>query len=149
MTLSEAVIDRLKERVPALAGRVEGALDFAQLLASGQLPATTPAANVMPFGLQGGRADASAGAFRQEYTDNVAVLLTLRTAGGGAGGQIDRARDMLGELVIAVLRAIAGWAPGEEIGVLRLTRGALITARRGVLVYQIDFAIDDQLRIIG
>ena len=53
----------------------------------------------------------------------------------------------LDELIHAVLLAVAGWGPDEAVGVFELARGSLIHNRDGVLVYQLDFAIDDQLRI--
>jgi hypothetical protein len=47
----------------------------------------------------------------------------------------------------AIIASVAGWAPGDEIGVFALSRATLLDFTRGVIVYQIDFAIADQLRI--
>ena len=75
----------------------------------------------------------------------VSVVLTLRTYDRAAGDDLPE----LHELIQAVLQAVAGWGPDESVGVFELARGSLIHNRDGRLVYQLDFAIDDQLRILA
>lgn len=137
------VIARLKAQVPALEGRVEGAAELATLMRQNALPQVTPAAHVVPLGLQGGRADAAAGLFRQDVDSLVGVMLTLRTNSRTGGAQLP---DLTG-LIDAVIAALAGWDPPGAIGVFRLSRGQLVTMAAGTLVYQLDFALADQLRI--
>lgn len=142
--LIEDLIARLKERVPDFSGRVEGALNLAELMAAGALPQTTPAANVLSVGLQGGTPDAAAGLFRQPYEEVFGVMLTFRS--NTPVGK--RAFDRVEEIKRAVIEAVAGWVPSDQFGPFRLARGTLVNFSAGTLVYQIDFAIGDQLRII-
>ncbi|WPY94678.1 hypothetical protein T8T21_00705 [Limimaricola variabilis] len=136
------IIARLKTGVPALRS-VEGASSLAAILKSKALPEVTPAAHVVPLGLRGGQVSAAAGAFVQGIDEMVGVVLTLRTysrTGARAVPEID-------ELVDAVIRALAGWGPEEAIGQLRLARGNLLSMETGTILYQVDFALSDQVRI--
>ena len=141
----DLVIARLKATVPAFASRVEGAAELSALMRQNALPQVTPAAHVVPLGISGGRADAAAGEFRQEFDRVIGVLITLRTNSRTGDGQLVQ----LDTLIEAVTRTIAGWGPDEAIGVFRLARGQLVTMAAGTLVYQLDFAISDQLRILS
>lgn len=141
--LIEDLIQRLKERVPDFSGRVEGALNLAELMAQGILPQTTPAANVMSVGLQGGQPDAAAGLFRQAYDEVFGIVLTFRSNTPTGKRAFERAE----EIKRAVIEAVAGWSPEDVAGTFRLARGTLVNFSAGTLVYQIDFAIGDQLRI--
>ena len=85
------------------------------------------------------------GAFTQILREMVSVVLTLRTYDRAAGDDLPE----LHELIQAVLQAVAGWGPDGSVGVFELARGSLIHNRDGRLVYQLDFAIDDQLRILA
>lgn len=145
----EEVKARLAD-VTALAGRIEPAASLSDLMARNQLPQVTPAAFVLPLGLRGGRADAAAGLYRQDIAEMLGVVLILRSAGDATGGKL---ADRLTPIRDDVIRRIAGWAPpsgwleGETIGVFTVSRGQLITLSAGALVYQLDFAVDDQVRI--
>ena len=46
-----------------------------------------------------------------------------------------------------MIEAICGWAPDGMVGVFRLSRGGIVSFTGGTLVYQIEFAVGDQLRI--
>ena len=141
--LVDDVIARLQDRVPDLSGRIEGAAHLAQLQAQNQLPKITPAANVISTGLQGGVADAASGLFRQSFDETIGVILTFRnTAGKGA-----RALDKVDAVKRRVIEAICGWTPDDLVGVFRLARGGIVSFTGGTLVYQIEFAVGDQLRI--
>lgn len=139
------VIQRLKDQVTDFQGRVEGAAQLAALMHQNALPQVTPAAHVVPLGVQGGRTNAATGLFRQEIESLVGVLITLRTNSRTGGAQLP---DLV-ELTGAVTTAIAGWAPAGAIGVFRLSRGQLVTMVAGTLIYQLDFALPDQLRIVA
>lgn len=142
--LIEDLIQRLKERVPDLSSRVEGALNLADLMAQNGLPQVTPAANVLSVGLQGGQPDAASGLFRQSFDEVFGVILTFRN--NTPTGK--KAFERVEEIKRAVIEAVAGWSPEDAFGVFRLTRGTVINFSAGTLVYQIDFAIGDQLRIV-
>lgn len=139
----EEVIIRLDAQVPDLSGKVDGAAAFSAMMKGGRGPHNMPAAFVLPLGLQGGRAEASSGFFTQLYAESVAVVLFLQAT----DPQAKRALDRLPSLIREVIRAIAGWAPADTAGVFGLSRGALVGVQGGRLAYQIDFSIQDQLRI--
>lgn len=140
----DAVIERLKTNATGLSGRVAGAADFADLMRRNALPQVTPAAHVLPLGLQGESAEAGAGSFVQSYRESVGVILTIRShTKTGAGALAD-----VNLLIFEIIKALAGWAPGDESGVFILSRGSLINMSAGTLVYQLDFTISDQLRIL-
>lgn len=135
--------DRLTAFVPELTGRVEGAAAFAELQRQNALPQVTPAAFVIPLGLQGGAADAVAGLFRQEVQEIVGVMLTLRSFSRTG----EQALPELDALVAKVVAAVAGYAPADAVGSFRLLRGALVSMSAGTIVYQLEFSLSDQLRI--
>lgn len=137
------VRDRLTALVPELAGRVEGAAAFAELMRQNALPQVTPAAFVIPLGLQGGGAEAVTGLFRQDVQEIVGVMLVLRSFSRTG----EQALPELDALVGAVLSAVAGYGPADATGVFRLVRGALVSMSAGTIVYQIEFSLSDQLRI--
>jgi hypothetical protein len=139
----DAVKDRL-EAISALAGRVHGAARLAQLTERGAQAQASTAAFVLPLGLRGGSADAVTGMFRQALDRLVGVVLMVRNVGDATGAA---AQAELEPLIEAVIGAIAGWAPDEAIGVYKLARGELVSIAAGTVTYQLDFALDDQLRI--
>lgn len=138
------VISRLTDQVAALSGRVEGAAQFADLMRRNALPQVTPAAHVLPLGLQGGSAEAATGIFTQMTDKSVGIVLTIRSHDRTGA----KALATVEELIDSVVTAIAGWTPGSTVGVFRLMRGQLVNMSAGTLVYQLDFAISDQLRIV-
>ena len=135
---------RVEAEVEALTGRLLNAGDFANLVATNQLPQVTPAGYVLPAGLQGGVADAVAGLFRQDFDETVSVVLVDRVAGDPLAGA---AIDSITPLVRSVIEAVVGWAPADAIGVFQLGHAELVGAKDGALVFQIDFTLNDQLRI--
>ena len=142
----DLVIDRLKAMVPALDGRVRGAGDFAAVLSSGSQPQAPLFAHVLYAGVVGIGAPAVAtGAYRQEIAEGINVMLTIRS--NDRDGQ--KALDDVQTLTKSILDALCGWAPGEEIGVFKLVRSGLVQFDKGVMRWQIDLTITDQLRIIS
>ena len=143
--LVDDAVTRLKDQVDALAERVEGALELAEMVRRNALPNVTPQAYVVPLGFRPlGSGEASAGAFTQDIDEIVGVVLIARVAGDVTGR---KALPTLGPLIDAVVAALAGWAPNDDVtGVFRLQRGALVSLAAGVVIYQLDFAIQDQLR---
>lgn len=136
---------RIEDQVPALAGRFEAAARLAQLVERGQAPERTPAAYALFGELQGGQAAAGPGLYRQDYREVVAVVLFERAADDRRGG---KAGDKLTPLVTDVIEAVCGWGPGGGIGgVFTLAQAGFVGFVGSALVYQIEFALNDQLRI--
>ena len=72
------------------------------------------------------------------------MVLVVRVAGDPLRA---KAVASLVPLARATINAVAGWAPDDAIGVFRLVQAELIGASGGALIFEIDFALDDQLRI--
>lgn len=139
----DPMISRLKQRVPELSGRVEGAAEFAEMMQRNRLPSSTPAALVLPLGMQGGPADAGAGIFTQDLRETIGVVLIARVHDGTG----KKALQEINPLIKSIINTIAGWAPGDETGVFQVSQGNTLSMSKGALVYQLDFSINDQLRI--
>jgi hypothetical protein len=131
--------------VPSLNGRVRSAGALSALMRTGGLLQASPAAFILPLGIRGSEPDAATGLFRQIVERLWGVLLVVRAADDQAG---ERATAELEPLIDGVIAAVVG-APDEPdgFGVFRLSRGELVGLQTGVLTYQLDFAIEDQLRI--
>lgn len=140
----EEVRARVEEFVPELANRLEGAGRFAELIENNRLPQQTPAGFVLPGGLTGGTAQASVGMFVQNFRETVIVVVVVRVAGDALAM---RAIDEASPIIRKVVNAVAGWGPADAPGIFVLERGELVGAKDGALVFQIDFSLDDQLRI--
>lgn len=139
------IIARLKERAPGLSSRVEGAAAFSAMVQRGQLPQVTPAAHVIPVGLAGGAVGSAANAFTQMTVESIGVVLTLRSNDQSGG----RGVEPIDALKNEVIAALVGWAPSDDtVGIFRLAAGRTLSVQGGAIVYQLDFAIEDQLRII-
>ena len=140
----EEVKARIEAQVPDLAGELREAGEFAELIEKKRLPPRT-GGFVLPGGLRGGAADAATGLFRQAFDEIVKVVLVVRVAGDPL-----RAKAVAGlvPLVRATIDAVAGWAPDDAIGTFKLAQADLIGASGGALIFEIDFALDDQLRIM-
>ncbi|HEX8485700.1 phage tail terminator protein [Sphingomonas sp.] len=139
-----AVTERL-EAIPALAGRVHGAAKLADLTERGSAAQVAPAAFVLPLGLRAGTPDAVTGLFRQSLDRLVGVVLLVRNLGDATG---EKALVDLDLLIEAVIQALAGWGPDDAFGVFALARGELFSIAAGTITYQLDFSIEDQLRIV-
>ncbi|TNF21873.1 MAG: hypothetical protein EP318_06270 [Rhodobacteraceae bacterium] len=138
----DAVIARLQSQVPDLRS-VQGAGAYKALVEGNTTPQQDPAAYVIPLGLRGSTPEAVAGLFRQPIAESIGVVLFIR--GHDAHGA--KALADVRPFIDTVIGAIAGWQSSDELGVFQLSRGALIGISSGLLSYQIDFAINDQLRI--
>ncbi|MDE2595955.1 MAG: hypothetical protein KGL44_03660 [Sphingomonadales bacterium] len=139
------VTARIEAQVPALAGRLGTATQFSVLVQRGQMPQQSPAGFVLPGALSGGVADAMTGLFRQAFDETVAVVLAVRSASDPTGA---KAADELTPLIRAVVLAVCGWAPDDALGVFVLNSGDFVGFENGTFIYQIDFKLDDQLRIV-
>jgi len=140
-----AVIERLKAEVPEFSGRVSGAADLAALQRANALPQTTPAAHVIPSGLAAGPDSALLGYFRQDVRRLYTVVLTWRIADPLGSRRITDVES----LIEAVVQALSGWTPDPSTtSVFRMVRAQLLSFRDGAMVYGLDFALPDQVRII-
>ena len=86
---------------------------------------------------------------RLQATSLKEAVLVMRAAGDATGARsADPLRDLRNEVIARIVgkEAPSDWG-GETIGVFRLSRGELLSMSAGTLIYQLDFAIDDQLRI--
>ena len=144
MVPSADIIARLKAMVPSL-GAVEGAVELSALMAAKPQARPKPMAHVVPTGLRATGGEASAGAFTQMVDQVFAVFLTLSTVNDPTGA---KAQASLDALILEVILALAGWGPEAAVGVFRLLRAAPLKIEAGVIVYTIEFAISDQLRIL-
>lgn len=139
-----AVTERL-ETIPALTKRIYGAAKLAELTERGSQFQAGTAAFVLPLGLRGGAADAVTGLYRQPVERLVGVVLVVRNLGDATG---DKAMADLDPLIEDVIGVLAGWGPEAAFGVFTLARGELAGIAAGTITYQLDFAIEDQLRIV-
>lgn len=135
------------QTIAEFGGRVEGAAELAALISEDVLPPVTPAAFVLPVGLRGGVADAATGLYRQNYSEIVGVVLIVAAPGDPSGAAA--LPDIDDVLIKAVVNKMAGWAPGDQVGVFELRDGDLLTVSNGSVMYRLNFAINDQLRIAG
>jgi len=134
---------RIEGKVPALAGQIGNAGEFSKLIEAGQMQAARKA-YVLPGALAGGARQAMSGMFTQALEETVLVVLSVRVASDPTGA---RALDEISPLVRDTVRAVCGWGPEDAPGVFALARGELVGAAQGMLIYQLDFTLDDQLRI--
>lgn len=135
---------RIVAALPVLQGRIGTALQFSEAMRTGALGQVSPSAYLLPLGLRGGPADAAAGMFRQGLDRMLGVVLAVRSINDPLGSRVV---DQFEPLIDAVIGAICGWAPESAIGVFKLARGELVSVAGGVATYQLDFSLDDQLRI--
>lgn len=139
----DTIIDLVKA-VPAFQGRVQGALQLARLQQQNQLPQVTPAAFVIPTGLTGGAVTSVTGLYRQTVGEALAVVIVIRSADDPRSA---RAADPLAAVCWDVIHALAGIEMGEATGQLVFRRGFLVSLADSAAVYQLDFDIQDQMRI--
>ncbi|MFN3676161.1 MAG: hypothetical protein ACK4TC_09290 [Sphingomonas pseudosanguinis] len=136
--------DRVAE-VAALKGRIHPAATLSALMAQNALAQVCPAAFILPLGIGGGKVDAVTGMYRQEIDRLHGVLLAVRGFNDPTGAA---ALQQLEPLIEQVIERVVGFGPEDNWigGTYRLAKGELISLSAGTLTYQLDFAIEDQLR---
>jgi hypothetical protein len=144
MTLVTDIATRIGSEVTALAGRVEFVAGLAALVEANALPQREVSAFVLPIGFDDRGGDAASGMYTQMVQEAVGVVLCVKAL-GDAGAK--RAVEPIDALKDAVINALAGWGPDGAVGVLRATRGRMVSVTKGLVIYQLDFALIDQLRI--
>lgn len=141
----DAVIARLESQIPELEHRVQGAGHMAELARSGGLPQVTPAAHVVPLGIRPSPANGGSGSYTQEIAEMIGVILTIRDHSAEAKRVL---ADLRG-FIFRIIEAIAGWVPPGGVSNFTFARAELAGSSKGTFIYQIDFAISDQLRILS
>lgn len=143
----DAVRNRLEDRVEDLRGRLFTAAEFTRLMDSNAAPAGGVNAYLIPGSIIGQATQGSgltSGLFRQGIRRGIALVVFLRDVDRHG----KRALESLATFLDTIIAAVCGWAPGDEIGVFELLRAGIIPTRhRGVMAYQFEFFIPDQLRI--
>lgn len=140
----DAVRQRLIDRVTDLAPeRVQGAVQFAELIENGTLPSAPFFAFVIPVGMQGLKPTSMSGIFTQPVTHRINVTLGFRTHSPTS----DKAIGDIEARTSDVLDAICGYAPDDASGAFQINSAGLAGFNKGAVFYQLEFAISDQLRI--
>lgn len=144
MSLTDNLTARIEAEVSDLRDRTKGAADLSELIAKKQWPQSPVAAFVLPLGLRArDEGKAGSGFFLQMLDEAFAVVLVVRVQGDATGA---RAVPRIDALVAALVAAIAGWGPDTAIGVFRVSAGNLLSAEGGMVLYQLDFVIQTQVR---
>lgn len=145
ITLIDLVADRIDSQVPALTGGVQFIADLQALLESGGLPQRDVSAFVIPLGFDDrGGGSSMSGMHIQNLAEVVGVVLCVKARGDLTSR---KAMPKIEPLINQVTDKVAGWAPGNTVGVFKVNRGRLAPGGKGVIVYQLDFELQDQLRI--
>lgn len=139
----KSVIDRL-ETIETLKRRVYGAAKLGELTERGSIAVNGTSAFVLPLGLRGGAVNAASGMYLQSLDRLVGIVLVVKNVGDATGA---KALIELDPLIEAVIQLLAGWGP-DDFAVFTLARGELVSIEKGTITYQLDFAIEDQLRIM-
>lgn len=144
MIRTEEIATLAEAAAPELAGRIGYAAEWTRVVEEGQLPQVTPAAFVLPGGITGGGVRAATGLFIQDVSELVSLVLVVRVAGDATGAAaVDEARP----IVAAVIGGVLGKGPDDAPGVWALSRAELVGSQDSALIFQIDFTLQDQLRI--
>lgn len=143
-TLEQLVAARITDRVSALAGRIEDIAELAALIAAGALPQHDVFAFVVPLGFDDKGGESASGYHTQMIEDAVGVVLGVKARGDA---KARKAMPSITELRNQVRDAVAGWEPADSVGVFFVRRGRLLSADNGLVLYQLDFSLTDQLRI--
>lgn len=145
-TLVQLVADRIGAQVADLTGHVEGIAQMAALIAQNALPQADVCAFVVPLGFDDRGGDSATGAHTQMLEDSVGVILCIKARGDA---KAKKALPTIEQLTNSVVDAVAGWGPAAATGVFRVNRGRLLSFEGGIVLYQLDFTLLDQLRILS
>ncbi len=143
--LASPIIPAVTARLQAaglFGGRIESAGNLAALMQSGQASQPILRAHVLPADLTGRPGSAAAGAFVQTVERGVSVLITLPVFDGTGRSAAD-----VEALIASTVAALCGWGPDDFPGVFHLRLGRLLSLTGGIILYQLDFTITDQLRL--
>jgi hypothetical protein len=144
VTLVDLVATRISATVAELAGAIEFVAELAALAEQGALPQRDVAGFVVPLGFDDRGGNSVVGMHTQMLADVIGVVLCVKARGDvKARSAIPKIDVLVGKVV----DAIAGWTPSPTVGVFNVKRGRLVPGAKGIVIYQIDFELLDQLRI--
>ena len=143
-TLEQTVSDRISAQVPALTGRVEDIAALAALIEAGALPEKDVCAFVFSLGFDDKGGESATGYHTQMIDDAIGVVLAIKARGDA---KAQKALPTIGQLKTDIVNAVAGWGPDDAANVFFVRRGRLLSAAKGLVLYQLDFALLSQLRI--
>lgn len=143
-TLEQLVAGRIADQVPALTGRIEDIAELAALIAAGALPQHDIFAFVVPLGFDDKGGESATGVHTQMIEDAIGVILGVKARGDA---KAKKALPPIEQLRKDVIQAVAGWGPDDSANVFFVRRGRLLSADKGLVLYQLDFSLADQLRI--
>lgn len=129
----ELVIARLKDQVPALQGRVAGAVDLGAAIAAGVRQA--PSAFVIPLSERPGANLTGTETVEQNVEIRFGVVWAVQNVADVRG---QRAAADLRTLRLAGLGALYGWKPGPDYDPCELGPGRLLQFDNQVLWWQDD-----------
>lgn len=139
----QEVRERIEEKAPEF-GTLGNAAQFGQVVETGQLPQTELGGFVLPGPLLGGTADTMTGQFIQNFSEEVWVVLVIRSSAGALG---EAALDNLPPLVRKVIEGVVGWGPDDSPGVFALGTAELVGSKDNAILYEIHFRLFDQMRV--
>lgn len=144
MSAVSAIKDRVLATIPDFTGLVEEVADLSSLIESGNWPQRDRAVWVIPLGFNAREPEDATGAHLQMLDEIVGVVLYVQVSGDpkakAALAKIDTMQD-------AVLQNVCGFVPAGAIDAVRAQRARLLSVTAGRVLYQIDLAIQMQLRI--
>lgn len=136
---------RLADKITDLsADRIMGAAEFAEAVERATLPQAAFFAYLIPTGLRGGKPSSMSGMFTQPLSVTLGVVLGFRTHSPDA----EAALTEIDARITQTIAAFVGWAPADQPGAFKLNSGRMTGFQKGAVFYQLEFEIDDQLRII-
>ncbi len=144
--LVDSVADRIDDQVAALKGAVQYIADLASLIAANAMPQREVTAFVVSLGFDASDGQSAVNAHTQMLSRAIGVVLAVKSLGDA---KAQRAVPKIDVLEKAVINAVAGWAPDDVVGGFMVTKGRLVSVESGLVLYQIDFSLKDQLRIIA
>lgn len=143
-TLIDQVAERIGLLVPQLTGAIDTVADLAALTAENAMPQREVTAFVVPLGFDDRGVKSATGLHTQTLNDTIGVVLCVKALGDA---KARRALPTIDALKDGVISAVAGWSPISSIGVFAVSRGRLVSVTKGLVIYQLDFALLKQLRI--
>jgi hypothetical protein len=144
--LIDAVASRIDDQVVTLKGAVQYIADLAALISANAMPQRELTAFVVPLGFDAGDGESAVNYHVQPLDRAIGVVLAVKALGDA---KAKRALPSIDVLEKSVVNAIAGWTPDNVVGVFNVKRGRLVSVESGLVLYQIDFALKDQLRIVA
>jgi len=143
MTLLSDVVSRLSTELSEL-GAIETVVDLAALVQNGALPQRDVTLFVVPLGFDDLGGESAANIHTQSIQEAIGVIIAVKARGDAKALKslptIDGIKDR-------VVNGLAGWAPDHTVGVFKALRGRIVSVSGGLVLFQLDFAIVDQLRI--